>query len=248
TTTGVQVLNTLILFVVGLPIVDLFYRSDSALVTEPEARKRYFSYEAARKDGVAFMHWWNCYIHQWELTQRAIYLPEPGNPASYRLRPNSRSVFFQCPISINSKGFRGKEIAEDKGPAYRIVALGESTTFGLTLGPDDRPWPELLEQLIAQRLGARRPAGGIRPVEVINAGVPGYDIVESVGRMERDILPLKPDMVISYHGINGFRLLYEALPPLVAPPPPAYVARPLQLLADGEYRLKLLVYAHPALS
>ena len=48
----------------------------------------------------------------------------------------------------------------------------------------------------AQRLGAGR------PVEVINAGVPGYDIVESVGRMERDILPLKPDMAEAHASLG----------------------------------------------
>ena len=28
----------------------------------------------------------------------------------------------------------------------------KSTTFGVTLNPEDRPWPELLERMIQERL------------------------------------------------------------------------------------------------
>jgi hypothetical protein len=39
---------------------------------------------------------------------------------------------------INSRGFRDREFAADKGDSYRIVALGESTTMGATIAPDDQ--------------------------------------------------------------------------------------------------------------
>ena len=32
--------------------------------------------------------------------------------------------------------------------------------------------------------------------------------------MRDQILPLEPDLLISYHGINGFRLLDWAMPPI----------------------------------
>ena len=35
-----------------------------------------------------------------------------------------------------------------------------------------------------------------RPVEVINAGTPAWDIKMNVDRLIREILPLKPDMII----------------------------------------------------
>jgi lysophospholipase L1-like esterase len=155
-----------------------------------------------------------------------------------RLRPGAQGTLIESHISINSRGFRGREIADPKGQTYRIVALGESTTFGYTINPEDKPWPELLEQLINREL---KPA---RPVEVINAGIPGITLPENLNRFSDDILPLKPDMIICYHGINGFQLLDKAMPPLRGKPPPVYRKRPLPLLADCEYRLKLLAYQH----
>jgi hypothetical protein len=53
---------------------------------------------------------------------------------------------------------------------------------------------------------------------------------------------MQPDMIISYHGVNGFRLLDRALPPVSGKAPPPYRQRPLKLLADCEYRLKIFRY------
>jgi lysophospholipase L1-like esterase len=64
----------------------------------------------------------------------------------------------------------------------------------------------------------------------------------NVKRLSQQILPLKPDMIISYHGINGFHLLNQGVPPLTGKPPPEFHKRPLTLLADCEYRLRLLHY------
>jgi hypothetical protein len=81
-----------------------------------------------------------------------------------------------------------------------------------------------------------------RPVEVINAGIPAATLTGNVNRLKNEILALKPDMIISYHGFNGFYMLYPAMPPVTAKPPPKYVLRPLKLLADLEYGLKLAHY------
>ncbi len=163
-------------------------------------------------------------------------MPDPGGVVPFRLRPGSQGRLFQSPIVINRLGFRGKDIPAEKGGAYRIIALGESTTFGCTLGRDDRPWPELLEELIRQRLHPRR------PLQVINAGVPAYDLTHNVARWRTDLAPLQPDLLLSYHGANGFRMLDEALPSLIGRFPPIYKPRPLKLLADCEYRLRILYY------
>jgi lysophospholipase L1-like esterase len=154
----------------------------------------------------------------------------------YRLKPGSEGMFFQSHIVINSLGFRGPETQKEKGNTYRIVALGESTTFGFTLDAQARPWPELLQQMVRERLKPQR------PVEVINAGVPGYNLEHNLFRFDTDILPLHPDLVLSYHGINGFAMLNSALPSNLGPPPPRYKDRPLRFLADCEFRLKLWRY------
>jgi lysophospholipase L1-like esterase len=147
---------------------------------------------------------------------------------------------MNCPISINSLGFRGPEISLAKNGAYRIVALGESTTFGMTIQPGQKPWPEALEEIIRQRLNTRR------PVQVINAGVPALTILHNLSRLSREILPLQPDMIISYHGANGFFLIDGAMLPPSGPPSPVYAERPLKLAADVEHRLRMQFFQYQA--
>jgi hypothetical protein len=53
---------------------------------------------------------------------------------------------------------------------------------------------------------------------------------------------MKPDMVVCYHGYNGFGLLYGAVPPRHALQPPPYVERPVKLFAQLEYNWKLARY------
>jgi lysophospholipase L1-like esterase len=105
---------------------------------------------------------------------------------------------------------------------------------------DDKPWPEMLEEMIRDRL---KPS---RPVEVINAGIPRYHLKHNLLRLPVQILPLKPDMVISYHGANGFEMVHSAVPLRKVELPPTYRIRPLKLLADIEYDLKMIWYRrHP---
>jgi lysophospholipase L1-like esterase len=89
-------------------------------------------------------------------------------------------------------------MARDKGDAFRIVALGESQTFGPTLRDGEKPWPELLQDEFDQH------ASCSRRVEVVNGGTEAYTLENNLERMRRDILPLKPDLIVSTHGMNGF--------------------------------------------
>lgn len=237
-TIAIQALNTLLLIVIGLPLADLFLHPGYALPPKPDALqhyRKYYCYKAAKNDRAAFEVWWNYfYFDQYKTLEKQLITRDPG-PLRFRFRPNSHGTLVRSQISINSLGFRGKEIRPEKGNTYRIVTLGESTTFGFTIDPDDKPWPEILETLIRERLHPDR------PVEVINAGIPGADPVYSLRRLQSEILPLKPDMLICYHGINGFHLLDRGQPALQGRPP-LYLPRPLQLLADCEYRIRLLHY------
>ncbi|HOX55940.1 MAG TPA: GDSL-type esterase/lipase family protein [Verrucomicrobiota bacterium] len=226
--------NTFILLILGLPLTDLAVRCVSSLRGDLDPRRQSYLYAAAQEDPVAFGRWWNSFITQWRRAEQQFKVPDPDPVLLFRLRPNTRVRMAQSAFVINSRGFRGPEIPAEKGNAYRIVALGESTTFGITLYREQRPWPELLEQLIRERL---KPA---RPVQVINAGVPGYRLDQNLYRFPTEILPLKPDMVISYHGINAFSSLRDAVPFASGASPPAYTRRPLRLLADAEYRLRLM--------
>jgi lysophospholipase L1-like esterase len=233
---GKQALNTLILLLVGLPLVDLALRPQSRIAVRPGTYRLYYSYDGAKGDPEAFARWEEYYTSQFERLWQDVVTTAPNTGLRFRLRPRSHGMMMSCPISINSLGFRGPEISAAKDGFYRIVVLGESSTFGMTIEPGDQPWPERLEQIIRQRLKTRR------PVQVINAGVPAYTVNNNLHRLPAEILPLQPDMIISYHGANGFSLIDSSMLPPVGPAPPVYQERPIKLAADAEHRLRLLLF------
>ncbi len=235
-----QSLSTLILLLIGLPMVDAVLRPHSATVQAGNCQ-RYYSFNAAKGDPEAFGRWEEFYTTQFDKLGTALFTPAPGTSLPFRLQPGASTVFINCPISVNSRGFRGSEFSNPKSDVYRIVALGESTTFGMTVQRGDKPWPEVLEQLIHERLKTRK------PVEVINAGVPAYSIVNNVSRLHGEILPLQPDMIISYHGANAFTMLDASVLPPLGPPPPIYRERPLKIAANLEHKLRMALFRRAAL-
>jgi lysophospholipase L1-like esterase len=237
----IQGVNTLILLLITLPIADFVMRPRSRSEAKPDPRKEYFLYDNAKKNPGGYASWEAAWEKEGHVLWRRIFLFHPGDP-TWSLKPNTRGHLFNSVIAINSLGFRGKEFRVEKGNAYRIVAVGESTTFDFTLNADDRPWTEMLEEMIQDRLHPPR------PVEVINAGVPGYTLKHNLARFPTEFLPLKPDMIISYHGYNGFDMINSALPKSIVTDPPMYRPRPLKLLADAEYRVKVIRFKHRMVS
>jgi len=226
--------NTAIVFLVGLPIADLFVRPPIHMRINGKAESpTYYYWESATHAGRVYQCWWPLIFTEWERVQKIIAVRNHDGRPQYRFKPGAKASLYQSDIRINNLGFRGNDVSPAKGNTFRIVAIGESTTFGITLYPDDRPWPDLLQEMIRTRLSLTR------PVEVINAGFPGSTIEDSLSRLEQEVLRLKPDMIISYHGINGFNLLDEALPLVTDPQPPRYADRPLQLIANLEYVWKI---------
>lgn len=95
--------------------------------------------------------------------------------------------------AINSLGFRGPnfETAKPKG-VFRVVCLGESSTFGYR-DRDDETYPFLLGRLFAdERL----------PVEVVNGGFPYYNTGSILSLLRQDILNYQPDLITLYAGFN----------------------------------------------
>jgi len=111
-----------------------------------------------------------------------IFQPDPVT--FWRLRPRVRMGDGIEPI--NSMGFRGPEFSEEKSPGLkRIITLGDSVTFGGAIS-----YPQLLAGCLD---------GGW---EVINAGVPGYSVVQGWKLYENRIAKLKPDVVTIMFGWN----------------------------------------------
>lgn len=127
-------------------------------------------------------------------TGDGLYFTHPYT--SYAMKPGyNRQKRRKRSDRINSLGYRGKEFARDKPEGvYRIVALGGSTTYGIWQ-PDTQTYPVYLQKIIQSKTNQRI-------IEVINAGLVGATSAESYHRMPYDVLPLKPDMLVIYHGIN----------------------------------------------
>jgi lysophospholipase L1-like esterase len=91
---------------------------------------------------------------------------------------------------INELGFRGGSISHDKPThAYRIFCLGGSTTFD--------GYPAYLED----ELRGDFAANGLS-LEVVNAGNDCYNSLDSTINFITRCLPLGPDAIVVYHGIN----------------------------------------------
>jgi len=97
---------------------------------------------------------------------------------------------------INEQGFRGPEVG-DKGPdEYRILSLGESTTFAAQM-----PYGESYSAVLERKLAARE---GAREVHVLNAGIPGYSLFQGLVFLRERSAELEPEMVLLYFGYNDF--------------------------------------------
>lgn len=247
---AILAVNTAVVFLAAMPVTEIAARlflasprpgpAAERLDREPAGHPRgitaenahlFYSYDDAHGDPGAFASWWSFFVGSFNsAAEGTFYESYPGHSPPWRLHPGGHAMVMDCPISINRRGFRGPELAEPKGNVYRIVCLGESTTFGMTFRKGDRPWPALLQDMINQRLHLSR------PVEVVNAGIPAWSLAGNLERLRPQILPIHPDMLISYHGFNGFGMIDRSLPDVFGPPPPPFPHRPLRLLAEFEYR------------
>ena len=196
--------RALFLFALALPVADALYRSSTGVPIVGSMAAPTYSYRAARENPAAFATWWFYYLNEWirdDGVRGAIEKPDPEKKLPFVLVPGSSGRMFDTTIRINAAGFRGPEIAPDKGDRFRIVALGESQTFAPTLRDGEKPWPELLQALFDRHAACRR------PIEVVNAGTEAYTLEDNLARLRRDVLPLKPDLIVSTHGMNGLLAL-----------------------------------------
>jgi len=90
-------------------------------------------------------------------------------------------------VQTNSVGLRNTE--EPAADAFKILAVGDSQTFGPYLANEDT-WPAWSETFLRQRNGQKR------KIQVFNAGVSGYTILDEYNYLREKGVHLKPDLVI----------------------------------------------------
>ncbi len=104
--------------------------------------------------------------------------------------PGSRVVANGVEVVINSLGFRDREYAPDKPEGvFRIVALGDSITFGQGV-PLESTYPAQIEALLNEK------ASNPDKFQVFNAGVQGYNTLQEAVVLRQKILPLRPDLIV----------------------------------------------------
>jgi hypothetical protein len=96
----------------------------------------------------------------------------------------------------NSLGYRNKEFPVKKPDGvFRIAVLGGSTTYNIGIDDNDKTFTAQLEKILREKYGYKN-------VEVINAGVGGYNSWETLINLEFRVLDIDPDLVIEYEGAN----------------------------------------------
>lgn len=104
-------------------------------------------------------------------------------------RPNVRGQFHGRLYISNSDGIRGPEVAVAKGPdTFRVIASGDSFTNG-----QGCRYEETYPALLSARLNNGHDT---RHYDVINLGLGGLNLHESVRRLVAIGLKYKPDLII----------------------------------------------------
>lgn len=190
---GFRLLALLIGIVGGLGAAEIALR----LGGEPESEFDALTQLAAGFEAPAPMG--DCRDPASQARLREIVGPSPHPGLIYELRPDVDTCFEKVPVKINSRGVRGtSEVAVPKPEGtFRILVLGDSHAFGWAI-----PETATAAAQLQKALGAITPS----PVEVVNAGVPGYSAFQEAAWLEAHGADLEPDCVIVLFVANDLGL------------------------------------------
>lgn len=132
------------------------------------------------------------------LPEETFGIVEPDPDLFWRLKPDMVLDYGgeKGGCRTNALGLRSGPLGPKQAGEFRILALGESTTFGVGV-PDRLAYPQRLESLLHE--------SGVCPrCRVINAGVSAWSSFQSRRYLETRGLALQPDLVLVYHEINDY--------------------------------------------
>lgn len=143
------------------------------------------------------------WFDSWQYTTRG------DHKTGYRLRAGVHNRFGGVPVYVNADGLRvpapADHVRQKLATELRVVVLGDSNSFGADLAYEQTYSAELERELRERRASA---------VSVINAGVPGYSLLQTLERLKQ-LAPLKPDLiVVTVNGANDRLFIGRADSPL----------------------------------
>lgn len=141
-------------------------------------------------------------LHSRPLPEEHFGMIEADRDLMWALKPNQDLTLYvkrtqnKVRITTNSLGLRYQEIGVKQENEYRVLSLGESSTFGLFVD-NSQTYSAQLEKLLNQIDTSTR-------YRVINCGVPAYSSFQSIVYLKKKGIMLKPDMVLFYHEFNDY--------------------------------------------
>ena len=131
--------------------------------------------------------------YAWELVASRrmdwVQYREPGSGYTL-MQPGSHYQWQGIPVDINSHGLRSPETTYEKPPAtFRILNLGDSVVMGWGVRQEDT-YGRQVESLLNE--------DGNRELrfEVINAGVPGWNLENALAYLQVEGLKYEPDLIV----------------------------------------------------
>ena len=116
----------------------------------------------------------------------------------WRFKPNqvlADPEIYRRPVRLNNLGFRGADFTPKKPAAtFRILCLGDSTTFGWSVA-DDETYPAQLERLLKEQHPGRN-------FQVLNLGGTGYTSLQGRELFLSSAAAYEPDLVVFAFGPN----------------------------------------------
>ncbi len=120
----------------------------------------------------------------------------------FELRPGS-AVRAEVVYRVSADGLRGDETTVEKPAGVRRVAvLGDSIAFGYWVSDPDG-FPRQLETML------NAGGGDGERVEVLNFGVPGYNLDQEIETLRVRALPFSPDLVVVAFCLNDLEGLFS---------------------------------------
>jgi lysophospholipase L1-like esterase len=120
----------------------------------------------------------------------------------FELRPGGVAR-AEVEYRVNELGLRGPETTIEKPPGVRRIAvLGDSIAFGYWVS-DGQGFARQLETLLTDR-----PSADGR-VEVLNFGVPGYNLEQEIEALREKALAFSPDLVVVLFCLNDLEGLFS---------------------------------------